>query len=333
MRAGCFCPAPESPLILSSVGIVSSLSQCPDVPLPVDCRPARPDELHAALRIVLGSNGVPADSQEVLDFLTLAEQRGLGIGDMWVAQRDLQMIWALLAMPTPGRTVLLFLPNHFSKDDAMAALVDAVCDHFGSRDVRLAQLLLDPRDIAGQRLFASHGFRRMAELIYMHAQVRAQAMPPALPPGFAWESYSSRTHRLFADTIVQTYRDSLDCPGLNGLREIDDVLAGHKGAGQFNPRYWFVLTERGIGRGALLLSKIAGIDAAELVYLGLVPEARRRGLGEVLMHQGIASTSEMGATRLSMAVDSANVPAMKLYCRFGAARAGSKIAMMRLLSR
>lgn len=312
---------------------MSNLSQRPDVPLPPEFRPARPEELHTALRIVLGSNGIPADSQEVLDFLTLAEQRGLGIGDMWVAQRDQQIVWALLAMPTPGRTVLLFLPNHFSKDEAMAALVIAVCDHFGSRDVRLAQLLLDPRDIAGQRLFASHGFRRMAELIYMHAPLRVQSMPPALPPGFAWESYSPRTHALFSSTIVETYRESLDCPGLNGLREIEDVLAGHKGAGQFNPRYWFVLTERNVGRGAMLLTRIPGADAAELVYLGLVPEARRRGLGEVLMHQAMASASEMGATRLSLAVDSANAPALKLYCRFGAARAASKIAMMRLLSR
>jgi ribosomal protein S18 acetylase RimI-like enzyme len=173
----------------------------------------------------------------------------------------------------------------------------------------------------------------MAELQYLQAEVRRTFPAPALPDGFDWITYAPAVHATFASTIVQSYRDSLDCPGLNGLRDIEDVIAGHKASGsEFDPMWWFLLRERGEPRAVLLLARTAAHGTAELVYLGLVPPARGRGLADAVMKQALHTVAaSRSATTLALAVDAGNAPALRLYHRHGMRRIGSKVALMRQL--
>jgi ribosomal protein S18 acetylase RimI-like enzyme len=129
--------------------------------------------------------------------------------------------------------------------------------------------------------------------------------------------------------VLASYQDSLDCPALNGRRNVEDILAGHKATGMFDPTTWLVLREGESPLGVLLLSESLRGDAVELVYLGLAAAARGRGLGEVLMRQALAITGRSRQPRLCLAVDSRNAPALKLYYRHGMQRIGSKVAMLR----
>ena len=310
----------------------------PDQPAPLRpavYRLAAREELGAALSLVLGSAGYPADSGHVLDFIAFAQRRGINVSGAWLADAGGTLAWALLPVVSPGRTVLLLTPSSAPVDGARLRaagdLVDVVCDHFAGRDVQLAQVLLDPADAASQRLYEGRRFERVANLIYLQAVPRRKAAPPGLPPGAQWLRYGPDTHGLFARAIAATYRDSLDCPRLNGLRDIEDVIAGHKASGEFDPRLWAVLAEGEEPLGVLLLSRAAPADTLELVYLGLTPAARGRGLGGVLMRQALAAAAASGAGRLSLAVDEGNTPALKLYYRHGMQRVGAKLALMRRL--
>ncbi len=51
----------------------------------------------------------------------------------------------------------------------------------------------------------------------------------------------------------------------------------------------------------------------ELVYLGLAPAARGRGLGGCLMRLAEARSAAAKASHLSLAVDALNAPALSLY--------------------
>ena len=314
----------------------------PTRPLPpARCRPARREETHAALRLVLGANGRPADDAHVVDFLRFAVGRGINLNDLWLAERDGRIVWATLPIISPGRTMLLLSGVDYPRkaaDPAPGQLVNEVCDHFGSRGVQLAQALLEPNDAGSRVLFEACGFRRMAELVYMQTAIRRRLPEPPLPAGLTWLTYGPETHDLFGHTIGRTYDQSLDCPLLNGLRDIEDIVAGHKSSGDFDPRFWFLLCTTGPTPGTvgepvavLLLSRMPRHDSVELVYLGLVTEARGRGLGDLLMRQALASVAALGQARLSLAVDALNAPAIRLYHRHGMQRVGSKVALMREL--
>jgi mycothiol synthase len=308
---------------------------------PIVCRPAGSEEIHPALRFILGSGGRAADDQQLGDFLTFAGIRNIDLGELTIAESGGAMLWAILPIHSAGRTTLLFAPNdppNGKNTRAATMLLESICGRLSQRDVQLAQALLDPNDAQTRQLFDSSGFERMAELIYLHGAVRKAPPLGPLPDEFSMLNYSEQSHPVFAAAILDSYRESLDCPRLNGIRSIEDIIAGHKASGEFDPNHWYVLLERepsGVTRkprGVLILTRLARGQAAELVYLGLSPTARGRGLGDWLMRRALLTTMEMGAARLSLAVDSTNAPALKLYYRFGMSRLASKVAMMRKLA-
>lgn len=297
----------------------------------VACRPVQRHEIEPALRVMLAEGSGPASDEAVLDFLAFAIQRKIDLNQMWAVWAGGRIVWTLLPIPSAGRTMLIFTPVRFQPGvpiEAARLLTDKLCQYWAARDIDLVQFLLDPKDIAVRNFYLTCGFEFLAELIYLKKTVR-QTPDINLPRGFRRLAYDSSTHALFAQTILQSYQGSLDCPMLNGRRHIDDVISGHKATGQFDPSLWSVLLENDDPRGVLILSPSHNADTLELVYLGLAPEARGRGLGDLLMRMAVASVVQQQRSGLTLAVDSRNTPALNLYHRHGLRRIGSRIALLR----
>lgn len=300
------------------------------------CRPAHRSEIDSALRMILGTAGRLADDSQLADFLSYALHRGIDVNDIRVAESHGRIVWATLPVVSPGRTMLLLAPQTASDPVTAAAaieLIELVIQIYRRSGVYLAQVLFDPASTELAHVFATAGFEKLAELVYLHRKLGRGAIskPPVMPLGFAWETYSPAAHGRFAQTILKTYEQSLDCPALNGMRDIQDVMLGHKAAGDFDPGWWFLLTEAGEPRGVLLLSRAQHADSAELVYLGLTPEARGRGLAPLVLQQATSFTTQAGCGLLSLAVDAGNARALKLYYRIGMQQVTSRIAMVRSL--
>ncbi len=295
-------------------------------------RTAHATEIDACVPFLLSNNHVPAPEALVRQFREFAAVRALRLDRLIVAQIGDRIVWYVLPIPNPGRTTMFMLPGAPPADDAVAAadLVIAAASEASRADgIHLAQVLLDPSDNSNRALLVRHGFADLAELIYLQANLYRPIPMPDLPEGFSLHRYSPMTHALFAEAIVQTYRDSLDCPGLAGLRGIDDIILGHQASGEFDPNTWFVLAEKESPAGVLLLSSVTGHDATELVYIGLAAPARRRGLGRWLVLLAEHITQSKGNRRLTLAVDSKNMPALKLYYTHGFARIAAKLAMIK----
>ncbi|MGH7177853.1 MAG: GNAT family N-acetyltransferase [Tepidisphaeraceae bacterium] len=311
-------------------------SNQPDSTTPaVELRLVRRGEIDDALRLVLaGPNGLASDEQ-VLDFLSHAVARGADINALWVARDQRTLHWALLPVASPGRTMLLVSPTRLlpgTPVESVARLITAVCADYALRGTKLVQALLDPDEHSVREIYKSCGFVELAELLYLHRAVGDSVVEPDLPAGFSVETYSAANHAEFSAVILASYRGSLDCPGLNGVRDVEDILDGHKSTGIFDPRLWFLLREQGVARGALLLNRTAHDESLELVYLGLSPETRGRGAGDALMKLAIAGVRRTGRSLLSLAVDAKNQPALRLYFRHGMKRMGNRLALLRDLS-
>ncbi len=301
---------------------------------PIVCRPAdrARGEIEAGLRLILGGPSGPANDVLVLDFLSLAVQRRIDVNLTWIAESGGKVIWAVLPVPSPGRTMLLLTPGRLSRASAarsVGMLADTVCEHFVTQHTELAQVLLDPHDRKVQGLYRDAGFAELAELVYLQRTTERFSAAPAPPQTGSLSTYSAQTHATFADVIQRSYVGSLDCPGINGRREIEDVIAGHQATGHFDPSMWFVLVHEGVGRGVLLLNPTVMGDGVELVYLGVTPEARGHAVGDYLMRLATAETVRRGFAGLSLAVDSRNRPALSLYFRHGMKKVGARSALLR----
>jgi RimJ/RimL family protein N-acetyltransferase len=135
-----------------------------------------------------------------------------------------------------------------------------------------------------------------------------------------------------AALLEQTYVDTLDCPGLDGVRPMDEVLEGYRQQGQHRPQDWYIVQDEGVDIGALLLTEHPGVDNWELVYMGLVPAARGRGCGLRIIRFALDVAAQEGAQRLVLAVDAENIPALRAYERAGFIVWDQRIVYARLRS-
>jgi mycothiol synthase len=294
-------------------------------------REAQPAELQMCLRMILSSATGPADDGQVVTFAQGAKARGIDPARMLVAAISNHVIWCVLPVVFPGRTAI-YLSGTVSESQQPAArgAISTLLARHTEQGLRLAQVLLDPSESAARGFYETCGFAYLAELVYLEARAKDQELKT--PAGFELVNYSAGLHGEFVTAIQASYRDTLDCPGLNGVRSVEDVIAGHKAAGAFSEGFWFLAREGGEPRGVLLLSPVPPSDAMELVYIGLAPEARRRGLSDALMRLAFQTAARAGCVRLTTAVDSKNTPALRMYLRHGMHRIGSRVAMMKVLS-
>ncbi|MCL2639581.1 MAG: GNAT family N-acetyltransferase [Phycisphaerales bacterium] len=268
-------------------------------------------------------------------FLTYARSVGLNIHRQVLAMEGNVVAGMCLWVPAAGRTAMLFGTSLSEFPESVVATrlaIQAAIEDARQAGVVLAQAMLEPADAVGQNVYAEAGMSQLATLTYMERQPPVQ--PPMFEglPGITLIPYSESRHADFHRAIVESYRDTLDCPALSGMRNVDDVIAGHKAVGPFDPELWSVLLLDGVAVGCLLLSEIPARRALELVYLGLSPPVRGRGLGRMLMRRVLSIASQRHFDVATLAVDAANTPAVKLYRRCGYVSTTQRVAMVKQLT-
>ena len=259
----------------------------------------------------------------------------------------LDLIWSLLgedggieatvlAAPAAGRTAMLFASRPASKRriPAMGSLIRTATDQLADADVALAQALLDPSSTEEHRIFEAGGFLKLAQLDYLERPIpRFRSIrPEPLPQDITIESWDPRNRAEMLNLLERSYEETLDCPGLTGMRRTEDILEGHLAAGVFMPDWWSILKVDGKSQGVLLFNRAADGNTIELVYLGMSRSVRGRGLGRLLLTNGLAGLDNADGRAVVLAVDRANGPAVRLYRRFGFRLSVKRVAYVRAIS-
>ncbi len=287
-----------------------------------------------------GVNELPSGRDEALaaqvrEFEAYAASMGISPDQQVMAYDGPRIAATCLWVPSPGRTAMLFATNLMEFPEAAGAAeqcIRAALADAGAHEVVLVQTMLEPADELGAATFTRAGLQRLATLVYMERNAPPVAPAVQLPPGLRLEVYSSSAHGAFRQVVLGSYEQTLDCPGLSGLRDINDILAGHQAVGRFDPALWTLVLEDDRPLGCLLLAEITARQALDLVYLGLLPAARGRGIGRALMQRLLGAVRERGLEVLTLAVDETNTPALRLYHRFGFTPVARRVALIRKLA-
>jgi len=190
------------------------------------------------------------------------------------------------------------------------------------------QIILDPDDHPRQKICSQIGFRQLTDLIYLHRSGDTQPVNFAPPDNISWLLYDKKSYSLFKRLISQTLEDSLDSPELRNLRKLEDVISSLKAADRFVPSYWRLLKCKDSAKsstknrqdepaGVLLLAPTPQRDAIEIIYLGVVPQMRGKGLGKILLYEAVNCAKQTGVKSVLVSIDCRNNPARKLYEKFG----------------
>jgi ribosomal protein S18 acetylase RimI-like enzyme len=239
---------------------------------------------------------------------------------------------AIWIQPLAGNTAYLWCPPGESK--TIEALLRSAADFLDRRRIPLAQMVVGAADGYSAELLTRCGFPKFAELRYLYADARpvssrANRAMAKTSPSLSFEADAAESPD-FAALIERTYVDSRDCPGLDGVRSMSDVLAGYRAQGRYSPRDWYVVRENNRNVGVLILAEHPEAGNWELVYFGLIPEARGRGLGQQVIRFALETVAANGGERLVAAVDSANQPALDAYSCAGFFQWDRRIVYARL---
>jgi ribosomal protein S18 acetylase RimI-like enzyme len=175
---------------------------------------------------------------------------------------------------------------------------------------KLAQALLadHERDLGAGLLRA--GFTHVTDLWYFRHEL--DAIPRRSASTITCQTYAECDVEIFHQTLLRTYEETLDCPEVNGVRDITEVIAGHRSQGTHDAKLWWLAWQGGMPVGVVLLTTLA--DAGwDLIYLGVVKEARGRGIGRDMTAHALAAARAAKARQLTLSVDVRNQPAWNLY--------------------
>jgi ribosomal protein S18 acetylase RimI-like enzyme len=286
-------------------------------PPPCSIAPVAAADRDEALALVF-SHLDPEDRAQQVAAILADAAGGLAVQGLFGAYREGRLVGAVLGQVQPGRSACVWMPRVTSLDLETCAdgLLGAVCQWIAARHVRIAQLLLENPSGGATALLRRWGFDHLADLFYL---VSLESEFPHSPPVTALEfaAYSAENHARLAGIVDATYEETRDCPRLNGIRQVEDVLAGYRATGQFDPRRWLIVRHEGCDVGCLLLADHPQRENYELVYMGIIASARGHGWGMALTRQAQWLTRRAGRPRLVLAVDAANQPALRWYTAAG----------------
>jgi ribosomal protein S18 acetylase RimI-like enzyme len=239
---------------------------------------------------------------------------------------------ALAAWLLPGNSATVWPPylQGANRQAVLAALGQALARELQAGGARHAQAMLPVDAAASADALAACGFDWVADLRYLVCNQRHfPQLPPQMP--FHVRPHADEGLDLLSSLVEATYEGTLDCPALNGLRSTRDVLLGYRATGEFRSDWWFFAEYAGRLIGCLILADYPAATQVELVYFGLVPEARGAGYGEWLIRWAQYVAREAGRERIVLAVDARNQPASDTYLRCGFEEWGRRAVWLRLL--
>lgn len=274
-----------------------------------------------AIHIALGAQptGRGDAVEAVVDLQAAADRQAVTPLLVFGGYRGRRLEGAVVAYDGGGSSALVYVPRQqpsASKRTAVSDCLLALRAECKVREIKILESLLESDAHDAARSLEGAGFRYLTRLVYLSRQIPGQQVDVQVADDVQWLSYTPEREELFCGALDASYAESLDCPELTGLRTAEDILAGHRASGLFDPTHWWVVTRESQPVGVLLLCGVPGRAAFEIAYIGVAQTVRGKGVANALVKRAIEAVRSANAVTLTLAVDRRNLPARRLYQRW-----------------
>jgi mycothiol synthase len=168
---------------------------------------------------------------------------------------------------------------------------------------------------AAETLFASRGLQQVFAEDVMRIDLTSANPEATWPDGTALAVWSDATAERFAAVYDAAFRDRPGFPGISAAEWIADVTEDE----EFRPDWSILATVPGVGDAGFVTAAVGWI-----VQVGVVPAARRCGLGAALVAESLGRRRSGGETETWLDVNVDNPGAAALYRRLGFTVAGRR---------
>ena len=130
------------------------------------------------------------------------------------------------------------------------------------------------------------------------------------------EPYGNIPYETWMELLEATYQETSDVPELADFRSTRKALEGYRSHCTPGVEGWYAIWCRGVLAGCLILAR-NHFPVGEINYLGLIPEFRAQGHSRALMRFALDWMAAERCTKVALAVDCRNEPAMRVYQKWG----------------
>ena len=277
---------------------------------------AQPGQQETVLRLMFAESSEQERSEHTRETIEASQQGQLCLDGLLMATIDGETVGSMLYVMQPGATAFVWPPavcGPVSVDAVVDALFAELRDRIDEAGAWIGQCLVELQDTAVRRALVRNEFVHLADLLYLQRSLVDPVRPQADIPFQTVTFDPASNHQLFISLLEQTYAGTLDCPSLNGMRTGAEALASHQASGEFDPSRWKIYRVGQADVGILLLNDQPEQNAWELVYMGIVPEARGKGYGRTMLLSGLQEAKDAGRASMLLAVDNQNNYAKRVY--------------------
>lgn len=211
----------------------------------------------------------------------------------------------------------LWLPQ--SNCGCAPELLSAATGWARQQGLSVVKAVLEENDLQAATLLGENGFPKVVSLNYMSASTQTVLKAP-MADDAALASFihvAALAPERLEKVFEEIEKTSLDCPELQGTLTAQEALQGFYRQDVHTPTHWYLVRCEGEDAGVLLLAPHPEFLNWELMYMGLVPAWRGRGLATQVVNEAIRRAKAAGMEEVILAVDERNTPARQLYERFG----------------
>ena len=291
----------------------------------IEIVPASRDEYEAALALLF--DWLPAAEQQtsIADVLKALRRGRVAHHGLLTARENGLMVGSILYILQEDRTAFIWPPVAVAGTPAAAiedTLLQEVIRQIESHNAWIGQCLIELARREARQTMERNGFKHLTDLRFLVRQFDSGSLPipDASPGGDALEAVTYEpgvNESRFARLIEESYRETRDCPELEGTRTGEQALVSHRASGDFDPARWKLYRWRGSDAAVLLMNDHPDQAAWEVVYLGVARDCRGNRLAHRILSQGLLAARAAGRTAIVLAVDCRNNYAAKVYNDLG----------------
>ena len=252
--------------------------------------------------------------------LQLLKGKGLETPRLLLAEDDDEILGVILAQALVGGTGIVWPPQIAleARDRRMLedALIRRALDWLRQNGAKLAQAVLFEDENRHAGPLERNGFSHPTQLWYLRHELELSPELLCEPETLTFQSYAECDRELFQQMLWRSYGQTRDFPEVSGRRSIGEVVHGLQAIG-YDPARWWLAWSSQTPVGVLVLTAAPEVDGCEVSYVGVVPDARRRGVGRELVRKALFEAKAMGGHEVVLSVDARNEPALNLYAKLG----------------
>ena len=224
---------------------------------------------------------------------------------------DFELLASALVLPNFWKTSTIYFSNPKKCNSALNKILHHAPIHASKDKSTLIQATLYSTEQMKIRSLEKSNFIFIGNLLFLSGNT--QNFKNHSNPKISIKKLPLTNKEIVFKIFQKTIKKTLDFPKLNTFRSPKDLIEGYLHMSHNDKSLWLIAYLKSSPVGIAIASKHPNEKNVDIHYLGVVPEARKKGVGSALLNSLLKKSLAIGCDQAFLSCDAGNTVARRLY--------------------